>query len=240
LSSQLGRVVSKRTRNALEPEDAAGLVTTTRTEPIRWGMTGEDRCILYAIALGTGFRAKECRSLTPEDFELDADQPTITCRAAYTKNHNEAVQPIRPEPASLLRLWIRGKAPVKPVFGFRIDNAARMLREDLEAAGVDQPEVCDFHCLRHTYVSLLVRSGVSIKVVQTLARHADPAMTLGIYTHVGVFDLARGLDGLAHILPTLWVSKGLTGTDRAPVISRPNSPRKTHQDMLFRLRIPRL
>jgi hypothetical protein len=54
---------------------------------------------------------------------------------------------------------------------------------------------------------------VNIKVVQTLARHADPAMTLGIYTHVGVFDLARGLDGLAHILPTIVVSKGLTGTD---------------------------
>ena len=88
----MGRVVTKRTRNALEPEDAAGLIATTRSEPIRWGMTGEDRCILYAIALGTGFRAKECRSLTPEDFNLDGDQPTITCRAAYT----EEPQPSRP------------------------------------------------------------------------------------------------------------------------------------------------
>jgi integrase len=222
----MGRVMTKRTRNALEPEDAACLIATTRTEPSRWGMMGEDRSILYAIALGTGFRANECRSLTPKDFDLDADQPTITCRAAYTKNHNEAVQPIRPELADLLRSWVRGKAPGKPVFEFRIDNAARMLREDLEAARVDQPEDYDFHCLRHTYVSLLVRSGVSIKVVQTLARHADPAMTLGIYTHVRVFDLARGLDGLAHVLPTPCVSKGLTGTDSTPVISRPNTPRE--------------
>jgi integrase len=214
-------VVTKRIRTALQPEDAPRLIATTRTEPSRWGLTGEDRSILYAIALGTGFRAKECRSLTPEDFDLDAESPTITCRAAYTKNHNEAVQPIRPELADMLRSWVAGKAPATPVFTFRIDTAARMVREDLEAARVDQPANYDFHCLRHTYVSLLVRSGVSIKVVQILARHSDPAMTLGIYTHVGVFDLARGLEGLAHTLPTPCVSKGRTGTGDMMVISSP-------------------
>ena len=87
------------------------------------------------------------------------------------------------------------------MFSFRIDNAARMVREDLEAARVDQPEVYDFHCLRHTYVSLLVRSGVSIKVVQTLARHADPAMTLGIYTHVGVLTSPADWTGLPTSCP---------------------------------------
>jgi integrase len=125
-------ITTRKSRKALQPEDAAGLIATTHTEPIRWGMMGEDRSILYAIALGTGFRAKECRSLQPEDFNLDADTPTITCRAAYTKNHNEAVQPIRPELADLLRSWVAGKAPAKPVFTLRIDNAARMLRETLK------------------------------------------------------------------------------------------------------------
>jgi integrase len=128
----MGRVVTKRTRNALEPEDAARVIATTRTEPVRWGVMGEDRSILYAIALGTGFRAKECRSPRPEDYDLDANQPTITCRAGYTKNHNEAVQPIRSELAEMLRPWVAGKAPGKPVFTFRIDNAARMLRETLK------------------------------------------------------------------------------------------------------------
>ena len=210
-------VMTKRTRNALEPDAAAGLIATTRTQPSRWGMMGEDRSILYAIAVGTGFRAKECQSLTPEDFDLGADQPTITCRAAYTKNHHEAVQPIRPELADFLRPWVRGKASACPLFSFRIDNAARMVREDMEAAGIAQPEDYDFHCLRHTYVSMLVQSEVSIKTVQALARHADPAMTLGIYTHVGIHDLARGLDGLAHTLPTPCVLNSLNGTDATPV-----------------------
>jgi integrase len=188
-------------------------------------MTGEDRAILYATALGTGFRAGELRSLTPEDFDPDADPPTITCRAAYTKNRHVAVQPIRPELADLLRPWVREKVPGVAVFVFRIDNAARMVRDDLEACGVEDADDYGLHCLRHTYVSMLVQSGASIKVVQTLARHHDAAMTLGIYSHVGVYDLARGLDGLAHILPTPCVSKGRTGTDDNPVIPRPVTPR---------------
>ncbi len=233
-------VMSKRTRNALAPEDAAVLIATTRPGSSRWGVTGEDRAIIYATALGTGFRAGELQSLTPEDFDLDADQPTITCRAAYTKNHHEAVQPIRPELADFLRPWVQGKASGSPVFAFRIDNAARMLREDLEAAGIAQPGDYDFHCLRHTYVSMLVRSGVSIKTVQALARHADPAMTLGIYTHVGIHDLARGLDGLAHTLPTPCVSKGLTGTDPAPVKYGPVASRRDRSRHAFQSTEPKV
>jgi integrase len=219
-------VVSKRTRKALDPEDGARLIAATRSEPCRWGMMGEDRSILYAVALGTGFRAGELLSLTPEDFDLAATPPTIRCRAAYAKNKQEAVQPIRPELADLVRGWVVGKAPGTPLFDFRVDNAARMVREDLQAAGIASPGDYDFHCLRHTYVSMLVRSGVSIKTVQALARHADPAMTLGVYTHVGVHDLARGLDGLAHILPAPCVSAGLTGTDPTPVFSRPVASRR--------------
>ena len=218
-------ILTRKTRNDLAPEAAAGLIATTRTQPFRWRLTGEDRSILYAIALGTGFRAGELRSLNPEDFDLDADPPTITCRAAYTKNRKEAVQPIRPELAELLRPWLRGKPLGSRLFSFRIDNAARMVREDLEAAGVEDAAMYGLHNLRHTYVSMLVKSGASIKVVQILARHHDAAMTLGVYSHVGIFDLAKGLEGLAHILPTPCVSKGLTGTDDAPVISRPIASR---------------
>ena len=98
------------------------------------------------------------------------------------------------------------------------------IRDDLQAAGIAEPGDYDFHCLRHTYVSMLVQSGASVKVCQTLARHADPAMTIGIDSHVGVYDLARGLDGLAHVLPRPCVSAGLTGTDPSKVISSPERP----------------
>lgn len=65
-----------------------------------------------------------------------------------------------------------------------------MLRADLAAAGVpysvetvEGPKFADFHALRHTYLSSLAASGVGPKELQDLARHSDPRLTLGIYTH---------------------------------------------------------
>lgn len=40
------------------------------------------------------------------------------------------------------------------------------------------------HLLRHTYISELILSGVSVKRVQYLAGHASPIQTLKIYTHL--------------------------------------------------------
>lgn len=40
------------------------------------------------------------------------------------------------------------------------------------------------HQLRHTYITNLILAGVNIKTVQYLAGHADPKITLKIYTHL--------------------------------------------------------
>ena len=69
------------------------------------------------MAAGTGFRANELRSLTPESFDLDADPPTVTVQAAYSKRRRDDVQPIRPDLADALRPWLASKAPGQPVFG---------------------------------------------------------------------------------------------------------------------------
>jgi integrase len=215
------QVINKRTRRPFDPADAATLVSVTRSAPIRWSVTGEERSILYAVALGTGFRAAELRSLTPESFNLDGDPPTITCAAGYTKNGKEAVQPIRPELAELVRPWVAGMAPGQRLFTFRLDNAARMIRDDLAAAGIAESESYDFHCLRHTYITEVVKSGCSVKVAQTLARHSDVNLTMNVYTHMGLFDLTAGLTGLVRTLVTSGVSEGLTGTYAESSISSP-------------------
>lgn len=46
----------------------------------------------------------------------------------------------------------------------------------------------DFHSLRHYFITSLERSGVTPKMAQTLARHSDIRLTLGVYTHVGLND----------------------------------------------------
>jgi integrase len=46
-----------------------------------------------------------------------------------------------------------------------------------------QGRYADFHANRHTFITNLAQAGVSPKTSQTLARHSDIRLTLGVYTH---------------------------------------------------------
>jgi integrase len=217
-------VNDRMVRRALEAEEASALIAITPTRRRRACLSGPDRAVLYATALGTGFGLGEQMSLTAESFRLDEDPPVIVCLGPNTKNSKDAIQPVRPELADMLRDWLKDKPPGEPVFPINRDDAARSLRLDLADAGVDHSEEFDFHCLRHSFVSLLVKSGGSVKVCQALARHSDLKLTMNIYTHLTVHDVAKGLEGLSHILPTSEVLSGLTGTDGGATISSPGRP----------------
>ena len=57
------------------------------------------------------------------------------------------------------------------------------------------------HSLRHTYAYLLKTSGVHVTAAQKLMGHADPGVTLGIYTRF----LDEKIDNAeAIILDSLW------------------------------------
>jgi integrase len=51
-------------------------------------------------------------------------------------------------------------------------------------AKADLPEWATPHDLRHFYASTLIRSGASIKVVQTRLGHSSPKTTLDVYGHL--------------------------------------------------------
>src|SRR5205823_6015292 len=74
---------------------------------------------------------------------------------------------------------------------------------DLAAAGVpycvktiDGPRYADFHALRHSYLSALSSAGVGVKELQELARHSDPRLTLGLYTHARAEALGAAVNRL--------------------------------------------
>jgi integrase len=46
----------------------------------------------------------------------------------------------------------------------------------------------DFQSLRHLFVTRLSEAGISPKMAQTLARHSNSRLTLGIYTHDKLAD----------------------------------------------------
>jgi integrase len=226
-------------RRALTDEELARLIMAAEEGlPFR-GMTGEDRAILYRTAVGTGFRANELRSLTPESFDLDRDTPLVTVQAAYSKHRRKDVQPIRSDLAKVLQRWLEGRPMGRPVFEAMPQKTSEMIRHDLALAKrkwvdeVQTPEeqkqrqessflayrdsaglVADFHALRHTYISRLVASGANVKVAQELARHSSPLLTLGRYAHVQLLDQARALDALPDIQTTRAnvVARAATGT----------------------------
>jgi integrase len=218
-------VVTEAKRVALTPEQAARLISVTRSSKIRRGLHGEERAWLYLLAMISGLRRSELQSLTPESFALDADPPTVFVPGAFTKNGEDAIQPLPTGVIPDLRAWLSRKPSLTPVFP-RNPNLAYVIRADLKAAGIPSDGFC-FHSLRHTYISGVVESGASIKDAMTLARHAKPDLTFNTYSHARLENLGRVVNSLpelwakpwasdrlcdfAHALPTSGVSAGLNG-----------------------------
>jgi integrase len=137
----------------LTPDEQVRLIRSAETGPPLFGMPGLERARLYAVALGTGFRANELRTLVPACFDLDADPPTVTVRAAYSKHRRDDVQPIRPELADALRRWLSTKPDGAPVFVALTMRTGEMVKADLEGAGIlyeTNEGTADFHALRHS------------------------------------------------------------------------------------------
>ena len=85
------------------------------------------------------------------------------------------------------------------------DKPADMLKRDLKAAGIPYRDasgrVADFHALRHTFITRLVRSGVALAVAKSLARHSTITLTMDHYTHTLMEDERSALDRLPALAP---------------------------------------
>jgi integrase len=228
----------RRSRRALEVEEIRWLLQTTGivSDDFR-GLAGADRQILYAVALGTGFRASELRSVRPESFDLKGDCPTATVAAAHSKNRKESVQPLPVHLIEPLRAFLARKETGKSVWpGMWYKVAFRMIaadmgkaREEWLAAAHDAPErarressdflavrdrqgrVIDFHSLRHTYLTMLDRPGISKKAHQELARHSSYSLTER-YTHARLHDKAAAVDALPEFLSVTPQTEALAAT----------------------------
>lgn len=209
------RLDRRHDRRALSDEELVALIHAAETGSVVLGMTGPDRAKLYTLAVETGLRASELRSLTPESFDLDGDPPVVVVEAGYSKRRRRDQQPIRPEVAEMFRRWLADRSSGAKVFDMP-DKPAKMMRADLAAAEIPYRDsaglVSDFHSLRHTFVSNVVRSGASVKVCQELARHSDPKLTLGVYTHLAVHDKSKGLAGLPSLGTTESDTQGARAT----------------------------
>ena len=212
------RTDRRRVRRALTVDELRTLLRTTYDGPERFGMTGVDRALLYRLAVETGLRRGELASLTRFSFDLDGSEPTVTVEAAYSKHRRDDVLPLRCELAEALRAHLAMKAADAPAFAVPSkDKSAKMLRADLEPAGIayrdDADRVFDFHALRHQFGSNLAAAGVRPHVAKSLMRHSTITLTMDNYTHTFVEDERSALESLPTIDGTNAEEQHATGTD---------------------------
>ncbi len=213
-------------RRALSADEVALLIKSAREsgEDIQC-FDGETRARLYILAYFTGLRRLELASLTPKSFRLDSSEPTLTVDAACSKHRREDVLPLHPELVSMLQSWLPTLAVDEPLFpklGKR--RTWRMVKLDLERVGIPYKNadgVADFHSAgRHTYITELLRNGVSLVEARELARHSDVRMTMR-YTHIGLKDQAKALTKLKGLAAEQ--SKVLTDPQSEPAKKCPRS-----------------
>ena len=171
---------------------------------IAYRLSGADRAMLYRLAVETGLRAGEIRSLTPLSFDLDGDLATVKVLAAYSKHRRDDTLPLLASTAAMLREYLAERELDKPVFQLpRREELASILRVDLEAAGIPyrdaEGKVVDFHALRHTFITNLAQGGVHPKTAQALARHSTITLTMDRYSHSRREDEARALSALPDL-----------------------------------------
>jgi integrase len=217
-------------RRELSDAELVNLFQTAHSSGRVRKLKGPDREMLYLVSVYTGLRASELASLTPTSFSLEDTPPTLTVEAAYSKHRREDVVPLHADLVRRLRPWLAGKPAgqrVWPGNWAKGKEAGVMLKADLrkartawiEEAGGDQADrtrreqssfmayrdtdgrVADFHALRHTFITRLVRAGVKPKEAQALARHSTITLTMDRYAHTGLHAVARAVEALPP-LPT--------------------------------------
>jgi len=230
----------RRDRRALTIDELHLLLKVARNGPERYGMAGEDRAMLYWLAVETGLRAGELRSLTRSSFDLKASPATVTVEAGYSKRRRQDTLPLRPEIANALATFLSTKTPEAQAFRIPVDRhkSAGLFREDLEIAKIPFRDaagrVADFHSLRHTFITNLANGGIHPKTAQALARHSTITLTMDRYSHT-----LRGQEAEAlAVLPDLSASgkeeMGATGTDDTRT-----SPRNSASCLALSERFPR-
>ena len=214
------RTDRRHDRRALSADDLRRLLDTTMNAVDRYGMAGMDRATLYTLAVETGLRAGELRSLTRGSFTLEGDEPGVVIEARDAKNRRQVTLPMRTDTVAMMKTHLTGKMPHATAFNLPSKyDLIRMLKLDLADAGIEYRDaagrVADFHALRHTFITNLVGAGVHPKTAQMLARHSTIGLTMDRYTHTYRGQLSDALKMLPDLSPATRQSAKATGTHDA-------------------------
>ena len=185
-------------RRVLTEAEAQALIAAARQSTIRRNrLTGEQRAILYHLALSTGMRAKELRLLRHEHFQLDRRR--IVLPGDCTKNREEAVLFLPTELCQKMATWLAIVPPGQPVFPMgRLQ--ARAIQDDCRDAAIPietrDGKIIFHKATRGTFVTDMGRTGADTSLARKLARHSSESLTVNVYTQVADEDAMRAIERL--------------------------------------------
>jgi integrase/recombinase XerD len=167
-------------------------VATTHLEKLlASGIRGRTRAAVLLCAM-QGLRVHEAAKMRGEDIDLEAD----TLRVVGKGGVDETI-PLHPDVAAVASdfpragFWFPSYAhPDRPV---RRESLSAVISRAMKRAGVPGTA----HSLRHWHATELVRSGVNVRVVQTLMRHSSLATT-ALYVQVDQDQQRAALALLPH------------------------------------------
>ncbi|GAJ16188.1 unnamed protein product, partial [marine sediment metagenome] len=175
----------------------------------------EHRRLVYEVAVCTGLRANELRSLTVE--HLDVRRSGLYLDAEWTKNRRGGFQPLPRALAARLKAFadsgeverlyadakghgLKSKRPERPLLFVPLAMTEGM-NADLKKAAIPKyaPDgKVDFHALRMVYINAVIEAGANVKEAQSLARHATADLTMNVYGRTRrdrLADLAEAVGG---------------------------------------------
>lgn len=187
---------------ALSPDECRRILLAADNYP--WDSPFERRraVAVLATAMYAGLRKKEILRLLYTDVDLD--EATISIRGGKGRGDGkDRLVFVAPELRDILDAYLRARSLARvtapgfwasPRGGAVMSESAlmRIVKRTRRASGLP----FGLHRLRHSFVTLLLKAGVPIHVVQSLAGHAS-VRTTEVYFRVWDDDKRRGVQRLS-------------------------------------------
>ena len=166
-------------------------------------VTEEPEKTLFSVLAFSGLRLGEALALRWKDIDFGVSRIRVarswslgefTSPKTKTSKRNVKMMPVlekvliehrqrqgRPQQDALL-FSFDGTQPLDPA------NVRKRFLEALDAAGVGH---CTLHSLRHSYASLMLSVGTSVKDLQNALGNASATITLNVYSHLMKEDMDK-------------------------------------------------
>jgi integrase len=198
------RDLNRRDRPSTKRESEPRYLTADELDTLLAHVTSDTFRAVASVLAFAGLRVSEALALTWSDIDFKAETLRVTAqlspegeRVPVKSSASAATVPLLPALAAELKAHktrqqrqgfdrIQAHALVfttstgKPQSRYNVARAIRAAAKSAKLTG-DGRQLISPHDLRHSFVALALRAGVTLPEAAALARHASPAVTVAVY-----------------------------------------------------------